>query len=194
MKKSFMPFRKLLVPIVHGTGGDSALALARLMAGQPAPDRRGGRIVLVGLVGVAAGDSLSSGALPARRVRRALRQLGSDERILGRDRIRVSYSPWAELVSAIQEERPDLLILEWPQHFDAFKVAPADVLASPPCDVALVRGPLPENPMRVLVPIRGGPYSELALRLSLVITAGTGASLISLHVRSEAESVARDAP
>ena len=194
MKKSFTPFRKLLVPIVHGTGCDSALALARLMAGQPTPDRRGGRIVLVGLVGVAPGDSLSSGALPARRVRRMLRQLGRDERFRSRDRIRVSYTPWAELVNAIQEERPDLLLLEWPYHFDAFKVAPADVLASPPCDVALVRGPLPENPMRVLVPIRGGPYSELALRLSLVLTAGTGASLISLHVRPEAEPVTRDAP
>src|SRR5512139_3335877 len=98
MKKSFTPFRKLLVPIVHGTGCDSALALARLMAGQPTPDRRSGRIVLVGLVGVAPGDSLSSGALPARRVRRMLRQLGQDERFRSRDRIRVSYTPWAELV------------------------------------------------------------------------------------------------
>jgi glycosyltransferase involved in cell wall biosynthesis/nucleotide-binding universal stress UspA family protein len=193
MKRPFTPFRKLLVPIMQGIGCDSALAVARLMIGQPTPGRQGGRIVLVGLVGIAPEDSLSSGALPARRVRAMLRQLGRDERFRSRDRIRVSYTPWAELVSLIQEERPDLLLLEWPHHFEAFKVAPADVLASPPCDVALVRGPLPENLMHVLLPIRGGPYSELALRLSLVVTAGTGASLISLHVRPEAEPVAHDA-
>jgi nucleotide-binding universal stress UspA family protein len=194
MNKSFTPFRKLLVPIAHGIGCDSAVAVARLMVGQPVPGRQGGRIVLVGLVGVDPEDSLSSGALPARHVRRVLRRLGRDERFRSRSRIRVSHTPWAELVSVIQEERPDLLLLEWPNHFEAFKVAPADVLASPPCDVALVRGPLPESLKHVLLPIRGGPYSELALRLSLVVTARTGAGLISLHLRPEAEPVARDAP
>jgi glucosyl-3-phosphoglycerate synthase len=46
-------------------------------------------------------------------------------------------------------------------------VTSAEVLARPVCDVVLVRGPFPEGSRRVLLPMRGGPHAELALRLGL---------------------------
>ena len=187
MKKTFNPFRKLLVPIVHGCDGDAALAAARLIAGER-------RVVLVGLVGVTDGESLSTGALPARHVRKRLRRLADGERARSKARVRVSHTPWAELADVIQEERPDLLLLEWPGHFDALKVAPAEVLTHPPCNVVLVRGPIPERPRRVLVPIRGGPYAELSLQVSLIVAQETDAGVTSLHLLPGEGMSQRDAP
>ena len=66
-----------------------------------------------------------------------------------------------------QDEKPDLLCLEWDSHFQALGVTVNDVLTRPPCDVALVRGKLTSKPKQILVPVRGGPHAELALRVGL---------------------------
>jgi nucleotide-binding universal stress UspA family protein len=51
----------------------------------------------------------------------------------------------------------------------------------PPCDVALVR---PDTtPIKsVLVPVRGGPNAELALRMASTVCRETGAELVVLHI------------
>jgi len=60
-----------------------------------------------------------------------------------------------------------MLCLEWDAHFRALDVSASEVLTRPPCNVALVRGKLPAKPKQVLVPVRGGPHAELALRVGL---------------------------
>ncbi|MBI3763709.1 MAG: glucosyl-3-phosphoglycerate synthase [Chloroflexi bacterium] len=177
MTKTFAPFAKLLVPIVHGCAFESALAAARAIVGEGR-----GRIVLAGFVGVEADDSLSAAAALARRVRKTLRGLTAGTWIRGKARVRVSHTPWAELVGVVEEERPDLLLLEWPCHFDALRVTVAEALRRPPCDVGLVRGSIQDHPARVLVPLRGGPYAELALRVSLAATHGRSDAITSLHL------------
>lgn len=191
MKKVFNPFRKLLIPVVHGCESESALAAARVIAGGASD-----RIVLVGLVAVAPDESLSAGAPSARRMRRTLRELAARPGggVRHKARVRVSHAPWAELVNVIQDEMPDLLLLEWPWHLDALTVTPAEALTRPPCDVALVRGPIAEGPARVLVPIRGGPYAELALRVSLAATQGRGDAITSLHLIPAEGGDQRDVP
>ncbi len=42
-----------------------------------------------------------------------------------------------------------------------------ELLATTPCDTAIVRGPLPQEIRRVLVPVRGGPLAELAVRIGM---------------------------
>ncbi|MBI4770475.1 MAG: glycosyltransferase, partial [Chloroflexi bacterium] len=175
--RAFNPFRKVLVPILHGYASDSALAAARTIAGE-------GRIVLVGLVGVPGGESLSAAAGSAREVRRLLRALSRADagRTRIKARVRVSYSPWEELLEVIAEERPDLLLLEWPRHFEALGVTPEAALTVPPCDVALVRGPIPGDLSRILVPLRDSPSAPLALRLSLCVTPGAAPTIRTLHL------------
>src|SRR5207237_6494979 len=56
-----------------------------------------------------------------------------------------------------------------------------DLLVDPPCDVALVR-PDTTPVKSVLVPVRGGPNAELALRLASTVCKDTGAELCVLHV------------
>ena len=154
----FVPIRTILIPIVHEGPGVQALELARYLDAN---------IILVGVVVVPAKESLSVGAVAARASRKQLRQYAKDERITAKAQVIVSYEPWLELAKLLQDVKPDLLCLEWDAHFHALGVTASDVLARPPCNVALVHGKLTEKPKQVLVPVRGGPHAELALRVGL---------------------------
>ena len=143
---------------MHEGPGIHALEVARHLDAE---------IILVGVVVVPEDQSLSMGAVAARALRKQLRYYGKDEQITGKAQIIVSYQPWDELVNLIRKEKPDLLCLEWDSHFAALGVTTNDVLTRPPCDIALVRGKLPNKPKQILVPIRGGPHAELALRVGL---------------------------
>jgi glucosyl-3-phosphoglycerate synthase len=168
-------FPKILVPVIHGCDDEPVRRIARSIAAE-------GQMVLVGIVHIPEGDTLSAAALAARQVRRTMRRLRTEEHIRIRERVRVSHNPWHELALAVQEERPDLLLLEWPCQFKALQITPAEVFARPLCDIAVFSGPIPGRPRRLLIPIRGGPYAELALRLSLSIGHTNQASLTSLHI------------
>ncbi len=173
MKKhsKFTPIHKIMVPLVHKGPGINALEVARHLDAE---------IILVGVVVVPAYQSLSVGAVAARALRKQLRHYGKDEHITGKSQIIVSYHPWNELALLAQKEKPDLLCLEWDSHFMALGVTANDVLARPPCDIALVHGKLPNKPRRILVPIRGGPHAELALRVGLGLVPK---GVTALHLR-----------
>ncbi len=138
------------------------------------------KIILVGIVIVPPDQSLSVGAVAARALRKQLRKLGKDERIISRPQIIVSYQPWNELSNLLQKEKPDLLCLEWDTHFTAFGMTSNDMFMRPPCDVALLRGKLPDKPKQVIVSVRGGPHAELSLRVGLELRPK---ELIALHLR-----------
>jgi glucosyl-3-phosphoglycerate synthase len=127
----------------------------------------------------------------ARQMRAQLRELAarSDRHLRPKAVVHVSERPWAELLDAVAAEKPDVLVLDWNAHLQALGVTPSEVLTRPPCDVVLVRGPFPEVVRRVLVPMRGGPHAELALRLGLSLGPQT---VTALHLtQSSAQS---DAP
>ena len=169
-------FRKIFVPVIHGSSCEAALALARSIDSQ-------GLVFLVGMVPIPEGESLSTAALTARKVRKMMRGMADDECIRIREKIHVAHRLWDDLVKVVKEEHPDLLVLEWPCQFSALHTTAGEVLAYPPCDVAIVSGPVPRKLDSVLVPLRGGPYAELALRLSLSIGRTGQAKVTSLHVR-----------
>ena len=160
--RTFPAVRTALVPIIHGCDSTAALAVARSLATE---------VVLVGLVPVAPGDSISAGSPKARVVRALLRELApaGDAQLRARASVRVSTTPWDELHTIIRLEDPDLLILDWTTHLAALGITPADALARPECDLVLVRGPFPAAARRLLVPVRGGPHAELSLRLALAM-------------------------
>ena len=179
----FIPIHTILVPIVHEGPGLQALEAARHLDA---------KIILVGVVIVPPDQSLSVGAVAARALRKQLRHYGKDERIVSRPQVIVSYQPWLELSSLLQKEKPDLLCLEWDAHFTAFGMTTNDVLTRPPCDVALVRGKLPDKPKQVLVPVRGGPHAELSLRVGLGLRPK---GITALHLRRSGDPGAgSDAP
>ena len=88
----------------------------------------------------------------------------------------------SELVNVVKREDIDLLLLEWPCHFEALKVSVAEVLAQAPCNIAIVNQHIGANIKNVLLPIRGGPYAELVLRIALSIHNSNNAQISSLHL------------
>lgn len=170
-RSSFTPLRTLLIPIVHNGPGQQALELAQ---------RLDAHIILVGVVIVPPDQSLSHGAAAARALRKQLRVWGQAAHITSKAQIIVAHQPWPDVLKLIQSEEPDVLCLEWEAHLVALGVTPDDVLTHPPCNVALVRGELAHKPERVLVPVRGGPHAELALRLGLGLRP---TEVIALHIR-----------
>jgi glucosyl-3-phosphoglycerate synthase len=154
----YAPIHTVLIPLVHNGPGGHALEAAHHMDAE---------IILVGVVVVPEGQSLSLGAVAARALRRQLRYYGKEEHITSKSQVIVSYHPWDEISRLLQKEKPDLLCLEWDAHFIALGMTTQDVLTRPPCNVALVRGKIPSKPKQILVPVRGGPHAELSLRVGL---------------------------
>ncbi len=170
--------KKALVPLGPNQAGLNALAVARQLAGE---------VMLVGVVPMTPNQPMSAGLPQARQMRQSLSALTSDK-VRAKTPVIVSDTPWQDLHTLLADERPDLLVLAWDETEAAFGFAPALALVNPMCDVVLVRGNLPEPMENVLVPVRGGPYAELALQLGLALHAK---KLDALHI---ALTGANDAP
>lgn len=168
-------FKKVLVPVVHGCEQTSAINAARAIAGAD-------HVVVVGLVYVPEGESLSSAAVPAQEVRQMLRNLSSQGQIHHGVDVYATYQPWEEIKQIVEREKPDLLILEYPCHFQTLQALPNKVLTQPSCDIAIVNSHMQDTLKNILVPIRGGPYAELALRTALSIGHFQPAEVTSLHM------------
>lgn len=170
--------KKALVPLGLNGAGLPALAVARRLAAE---------VVLVGVAPLAANQPMSAGLPLARQMRQILTAQVSDH-VRAKTPVIVSATPWQDLHALLADEKPDLLALAWDETGAGLGFAPALALTNPVCDVALVRGPLPNRLERVLVPVRGGPYAELALQLGLALRAE---QLDALHI---ALTGANDAP
>ena len=182
-RSSFNPLRTILVPLIYAGPGLEALQVAQHFDAH---------LILVGIVVIHPDQSLSMGAPAARVLRKQLRQLGKDKRITSKAQIIVAHQPWPDLVKLIQREEPDLLCLEWEAHFQALGVTPHEALNHAPCNVALIRGRLPAQFQRILVPMRGGPHAELALRVGFGLRP---TNITALHLRHPDDPAAgSDAP
>jgi len=167
-------FRNVLVPVIHGAAPDAALTVAMMIA-------EATHVTICGIVGIPDGQSLSAAALPARAVRQTLRELGNTRRVRTSGRIRVSHEPWTELLQVVEQECPDLLILDTSQ-LAILNMTAGAALRYPPCDMIIAGGGFPERPDEVLCAVRGGPYAELALRLGLAIGRTSHSRLTALHL------------
>lgn len=172
-KNSFIA--KVLVPVLYGCEAKSAIHAAHAIAGDE-------NVLLAGFIYVPDEQSLSTAAVDARKLRQTLKQLYKVKRGDEWAQVYVSHNPWNELVEIVKREDIDLLLLEWPCHFDSLKVSVADVLSQAPCNIAIVNQYIGVNTRSVLIPIRGGPYAELSLRIALSIRNSNDAQISSLHL------------
>lgn len=170
--KTSSSLRHVIVPIIYGYEDETALTLA-MSLGIP--------ITLIGIVAVDDENSLSIGSKNARLLRKqiqAIPNIKSDRSPL----IIVSHQPWQDLLIFLKKHQTDVFLTDF-LSLDYLKTSPQRVLSQPCCNIALVRGPIRKNNNqinRVLVPLRGGPYAELALRLGLRIAPS---SLNTLRIR-----------
>lgn len=173
MKRGAFPVaRRAVVPIVHGFDDSAAVRAALALAGE---------VTLVGLVPIPRDQAISAGMASARDVRRRLRQLAAARpNVIAGTAVHVSHDPWAELLDTLEAESTDLLVMSWGAQSEALGIVTGAMLGHPPCDLVLVHGAFPDVARRVLVPMRGGPHAELALRLGLSLQPE---HLTTLHLR-----------
>jgi nucleotide-binding universal stress UspA family protein len=168
-------FHKVIVPVIHGCEYNSALTLATSVTSTE-------NILLIGMICVPMLETMSAATLLARRLRTQLQAQARKLELRHRPQVLVTDQLWPELVSAVMEERPDLMVLEYPCQLDTLSINTAEAMQRIPCDVAIVRGPLVSQPGKVLVSLRGGPYAELSLRMALAIKKVCGSQVTSLHI------------
>jgi nucleotide-binding universal stress UspA family protein len=142
-----------------------------------------GEVVLASAIEVTGDQTLASAQPEARARRRSLDALaGTLPGRHVRSLVTVARVGWDAIRDASAAERPDLLLVGWRRPgWDLLGTTIEEILRQPPCDVAIVKG-RPSRAKRILVPVRGGRYAQLAARLGIELARSSDAAVTLLHV------------
>jgi nucleotide-binding universal stress UspA family protein len=178
---------RIVIPVANPS---TAEELVRLGADLLEP--RGGEITALGIVEVPEGMPLSEGATRARHARRLLQRVLDfvPEGTPIHPIVRIGRRAAEGIVEAAAELDADLIVFGWggksPGSREAltapFSSTIDDVLRDASCDVAVVKQRGVREVKRVVIPVRGGPHAELALRFGDAIARRHGATLVALHI------------
>jgi nucleotide-binding universal stress UspA family protein len=183
-----LPLRaRVLIPVANPATAEELIRL-----GADLLDPAGGVLTALGIVEVPEGMALSEGATRARHARRLLQRVldfvppGTPIHPI----VRIGRHAAEGIVEAAAELGADLIVFGWggksPVGRDGlmspFSATIEEVIRTAPCDIAVVKQRGARDFKRVIVPVRGGPHAELALRLGGAIAARHGATLAALHV------------
>jgi len=192
------PYR-ILLPLANPR---TARDLVRIGAG--ISDGRPTEITALGIVEVPEGVSLSEGATQARTARRLLQRVldfGDEEGVEIRTMVRIGRRAADGVIEAVGEEDSNLVIFGWggpptpaaqaraeaegkaAEHAEAVFSPTIDaVVRESPSDIAVVKQRGVEHVGSILVPVRGGPHAELAMRLARDLGKRFQARVVVLHV------------
>jgi glucosyl-3-phosphoglycerate synthase len=181
---------RILIPLANPR---TASDLVRLGAALLDP-LHGGELIALGIVEVPEGVPLSEGATKARHARRLLQRVhdfvppGTAMRTL----VRIGRRAAEGIVEAAREEEVDLVVFGWggrPHDGAGARTSERHVSETieavarqAPCGLAVVKQRGIGSVRRILVPVRGGPNAELALRYADALGRALGAEVIALHV------------
>ena len=152
----------------------------------------GGTLTALGIVEVPEGMPLSEGATRARQARRLLQRVleFAPDNVELRTTVRIGRRAAEGIVEAAAEDESDLVIFGWGGPAPA-RARAAEAIFSPtidevvrdaPCDIAVVKQRGVHDVRRILVPVRGGPHAELAIRFADALGRGLGAEVTALHI------------
>ncbi len=172
---------RILLPLANPrTAADLVRIGAALM-------EHGGSLTALSIVEVPEGMPLSEGATRARQARRLLQQVleWAPEGVEVRTMVRIGRRAAEGIVETAAEDEYDLIIFGWGGKSAGqavFSNTIDDVVRDAPCDIAVVKQRGIGRVERVLVPVRGGPHAELALRFATALGRSFGADVVALHV------------
>jgi len=174
---------RLLIPIIRESSAGELLGIAEaVLRGE------NGSGQMLGVVAHPFGRPVAENVTVARRYRALLRRIsalqGRRHRSLGAQ-VRVANTVAQGVREAAYENSTDLIVMDWPDADVTMRASIEDLLESPPSDLVLVRAAQPDRAaaLGVLVPVRGGPSAQLALRVAAAIATAWQQSLTVLHVR-----------
>ncbi len=157
MKAAGRVFKTVLIPVGIDSDIQSLLTLSQAVAGE---------VILVGVVAILAGESLSQGVQAARQIRERLFSFASPT-VRFNSTVIVSEAPWRDLNNILAQVKPNLFMIEWREKQLSFGIPVSSVLANSHCNVAIVRGAQQIKFDHILIAVRGGPYAELAFQVGM---------------------------
>nr|MBA2300918.1 universal stress protein [Chloroflexota bacterium] len=181
---------RILIPVANPGTAEELIRLGAAML-----DPRSGELSALGIVEVPEGMPLSEGATRARHARRLLQKV-LDYAPAGtaiHPIVRIGRHAAEGITEAAAEQESDLIIFGWggksPASSDGRNGGPTvfsptidEVVRESPCDIAVVKQRGSREIKRVLVPVRGGPHAELAMRFADAIATYHGATVVVLHL------------
>jgi glucosyl-3-phosphoglycerate synthase len=178
---------RIMIPVANPL---TAEELVRIGASLLEP--RTGELTALGIVEVPEGMPLSEGATRARQARRLLQRVMDyvPEGTTIHPLVRIGRHTAAGIVEAAAEQEADLLIFGWGgksapgRETGGPAISPTidEVVRELPCDIAVVKQRGARDIRRILVPVRGGPHAELALRFADAIAHRHDAVVAVMHL------------
>lgn len=176
---------RIVIPLA-----DPALAGDLLMVASGILYRNPGKVIVLGVVEVPEKQDLSEAALQARAQRRLLREvarLGHTERVQVRTTVRISREAWQGIKEIVAEEKANLVIMGWKGESKSadrvFGTTIQEIAKEPPCDVVVVKQRGLKQCGSILLPVRGGPHADLALKLVQSIADKFDAEVTLMHIK-----------
>jgi glucosyl-3-phosphoglycerate synthase len=193
--RSPLPAR-ILIPVANPLTAEELIRLGASLL-----ERKAGELTALGIVEVPEGMALSEGATRARHARRLLQRVldFAPEGTTIHPIVRIGRHAAEGIVEASAEQEADLIIFGWggkspPQRngrgaagrngHGPSVISPTidEVVRDAPCDIAVVKQRGSRQIRRILVPVRGGPHAELAIRFADAIAQRHDAIVVALHL------------
>jgi glucosyl-3-phosphoglycerate synthase len=177
---------RILIPVANPATAEELIHIAAGLV-----DPVNGELTALGIVEVPEGMPLSEGATRARHARRLLQRVldYAPEGAPVHPIVRIGRRAAEGIVEAAAEGEAELILFGWGGRSAGHETGRAPlsptidvVVGEAPCDIAVVkqRGALKVE--RVLVPVRGGPHAELALRFADKLARYHEAELVVMHL------------
>ncbi len=175
----------VLIPITIKSDTTSLFNLAKIFSSHY-------KVLLLGVVPIKDDNNLSEGAKNARILRKLLKEQAT-ESIKVKPRIIVSHTPWADIKEiAGNTKHLSFLILGQDKQLKDLGVSANEVMSYPPCDLAIVKGPVPNTVNKIIIPLRGGIHSEKVFRAGLKLSSMTNAMVETFHTKREEDSSSKN--
>jgi glucosyl-3-phosphoglycerate synthase len=187
VSRSPLPGR-ILIPVANPLTAEELIKL-----GSAILDKKNGELTALGIVEVPEGMPLSEGATRARHARRLLQRVldFAPEGTTIHPIVRIGRRAAEGIIEASGEQEADLVIFGWGGKAPAAREGIGPTVFSPtidevvrdsPCDIAVVKQRGATEIKRILVPVRGGPHAELAIRFADSIARTHDAKVVVLHL------------
>ena len=178
---------RIVIPVANPATAEELIRL-----GADLLEPRTGELTALGIVEVPEGMALSDGATRARHARRLLQKVldFAPEGTPIHPIVRIGRHAAEGIVESAAELDADLIVFGWGGKTPGkgngvtapFSPTIEEVVRDVPCDIAVVKQRGAREIRRVMVPVRGGPHAELALRFADAIARRHDADLVALHV------------
>jgi glucosyl-3-phosphoglycerate synthase len=178
---------RILIPVANPATAEELIRL-----GADLLDPRAGELTALGIVEVPEGMPLSEGATRARHARRLLQRVldFAPQGTAIHPIVRIGRHAAEGIIEASAEQEADLIIFGWggkaPAGRDGngpsvFSPTIDEVVRDSPADIAVVKQRGSKEIRRIIVPVRGGPHAELAVRYADAIARRHDAHVSVLH-------------